>query len=291
MENVDKLAGMRKLWVAFSEYYGRNLSDMQIEMYAADSMQCSIEEIYSAMSSLRKNPETRAMPMPAQVIATARPETLKSDPKKTAAEIATVILDSVSRHGYVWNDGIISHQRPGEKYYRAKRGDRYREFSTWEEAARFEMGDAGYETARRWGWKAICEYDGDRAILQAQLRQFAESVIEKAEQNKLDDLPALPNRPQSFEQITNYKDSIAPEFEPEQEEQLKIAGPKIEKPVVENSELERLIKNHGAENIEALGKEQVDRLLKFSKKDEQGRAGPTFDFLALMSKLEKQNKK
>lgn len=135
---------MKKAYARLGIYYGKHLSDMQIEMYAEDLMALSLEEAKQAVQKWRsENP--KFFPMPGDLIAMIKPQL---DPRKEAATIATQIIEASASIG------------------------RYNK----EEAKRV-LGPKAWLVASKFGWDRICDNPIDQnGVLLAQLRDFAESV-------------------------------------------------------------------------------------------------------------------
>lgn len=84
---------------ALSAYYRNPLPDMVLKMYADDLNDLPFDEIIKAYDRHRKDPKSRAMPLPAQIRGSLRPNL---EPESAAREIISRILEAQDKFGYTW---------------------------------------------------------------------------------------------------------------------------------------------------------------------------------------------
>lgn len=152
-----------KLVAGLGEYYSKELTPSQIDMFSDDLMSLSPTELTQAIISYRRNPENKFFPLPGQLIGIIRPTITATD---EANEVASAIINAVGKDG---------HTNP--------------------ERAKQRIGELAWEVVVRFGgWKHICESlnPQNEGVFRAQIRGLAETVSKKALRGELDQKPALP---------------------------------------------------------------------------------------------------
>lgn len=94
MSNREILA---KILMAFAEYYGQTLTPNQVAMFVEDLSELTPEELRIACKAYRTDPKHTRMPLPAQLVAIARPIQSVEDRSK---EVAARIIGAVRTCGY-----------------------------------------------------------------------------------------------------------------------------------------------------------------------------------------------
>lgn len=137
--------------LATAEYYGRQLSETVLKMYAKDLADLDPGEVVAAYDLYRHNPANRQFPLPAQIRELINPEEFISA-EAQAREIAARIIGTVKMFG--WNNAVAA-----EKF----------------------IGPIGWQAIqRRGGWADLCQNLGENlseTTLQAQMRDLIESNI------------------------------------------------------------------------------------------------------------------
>lgn len=152
-------------WAQVAEYHQSPASKTTIMMYARDSHNIPVSELWVAWDKYRLNPHNSRMPMPGQLKAILNP-TLTPDDE--ANEVAARILTSIPKHG--WSNSL---------------------------KAREYIGEFGWKVVEmQGGWHYLCETHkaSQDGIFQAQCRNFAKTVSIKAKLGTLDTPPALPDK-------------------------------------------------------------------------------------------------
>lgn len=144
-------AQVKKAIVMTAEYYGRQLSETVLEMYAEDLADLDPGKCVDAYQRYRRNPANRTFPLPAQIRELVNPNEYISVEAR-AREIAARIVGAVPRFGW-----------PNPK-----------------EAELF-IGPEGWDVVRRQGgWAFICENLGVKinpTSFQAQVRDQVEGTL------------------------------------------------------------------------------------------------------------------
>lgn len=168
---------LKKLWVLLAAYYQRELLDEVVLMYTHDLEDLNFEDVRRAMNKLRSEKNRRTMPMPADVRAVLLPQI---DPKNEAVELANGILGALVRHGYTWIDGYFSADGT---YWEAMVEGKSQPFKNFDDAVAAELGPFATKVIKLMGgWLALHDEWAalkDHGTLRAQLRDLAQSVIEK----------------------------------------------------------------------------------------------------------------
>ena len=137
--------------VGTAEYYGRQLSETVLTMYAEDLADLEPALVCQAYTQYRRNPKNKTFPLPAQIREIVVPDEFVSSEAK-AREIAARIVGAIPKFG--WNNS-----REAESY----------------------IGLDGWELVRRaGGWRYLCENVGvaiNPSTLQAQMRDQLEGTF------------------------------------------------------------------------------------------------------------------
>lgn len=154
-EETGRVAQMLAMYAA---YYRLKLDDQVLKMYAEDLSDLDYSEVTAALSSYRKDPKNRVMPLPAMIRERLEPQV---DPESQAREIAARISGAVVKFG--WCNGT---------------------------AAREFIGETGWRIVEtRGGWSNLCQNLGttiDPTAFEAQVREQAKAQVKFGE-------PALRN--------------------------------------------------------------------------------------------------
>jgi hypothetical protein len=145
------------------KYYGKALSDDQIEWYAEDLMALSPAELHHAIKVYRTDPANKFFPLPAQLIGIVKPPITELD---QANEVANLIVKAVA-----W---------PGK---------------THPEKARIQVGELAWEVVDQLGgWQHLCESmtNENKNTYRAQIRDLAAAVSKRAKRGELGLKPSLP---------------------------------------------------------------------------------------------------
>jgi hypothetical protein len=145
------LSSVKKTIILTAEYYGKQLSETVLEMYAEDLADLDPTNVVAGYQQYRRNPANRTFPLPAQIRELVCPEEYISV-EAQAREIAARIVGAVSQFG--WNGG---------------------------KEARAFIGPEGWDVVQRQGgWSHICENLGvtiNPTAFQAQLRDQLEGTL------------------------------------------------------------------------------------------------------------------
>ncbi len=155
-----------KLVIGLAEYYEKQLTTSQLDMYVDDLMEISPVELLQAIRAYRRDPKNVFFPKPAQLIASIR-----QPDEQRARDAVARILTAISRIGiYRMND------------------------------AQAYVGELGWEVVRlQGGWEEVCKSitDENKAILQAQWRELAVSLINKERLGLTGEAPTLQFKPKT----------------------------------------------------------------------------------------------
>lgn len=137
--------------IGTAEYYGRQLSEGVLKMYAEDLADLDPLAVCKAYVSYRRNPANRVFPLPAQIREIVAPEQ-HIGVEARAREIAARIVGGVTKHG--WCNG---------------------------KSAELDIGPEGWALVqRRGGWAHFCQNltTKQAPIVEAQLREQLHGVLE-----------------------------------------------------------------------------------------------------------------
>lgn len=159
----EEMQRLKVIIATVSAYYGRQLTDAAVTMYAEDLSDFSVDEVSQAIRSYRSNTKNRTMFLPAHIVEILRPT---PDNKDLARETAMRINQAVSRFGYMRS----------------------------EEAMAF-IGETGWLAVERFGgWTYLCQNLGvsiDVNSFIAQARDLVEAQLKLEEAGIDTDLPAI----------------------------------------------------------------------------------------------------
>lgn len=134
-----------------AEYYGRQISETVLAMYASDLEDLPADKVCDAYVRYRRNPANKTFPLPAQIRELVNPEEFVSV-ETQAREVAARIVGAISRYGW----------------------------ANAKEAQAF-IGPEGWDLVKRsGGWSYLCENTGvsiQPTTLQAQLRDQLEGTF------------------------------------------------------------------------------------------------------------------
>lgn len=159
---------LRKLavsWAVMAEYYGRPISDLVAQMYAADLIDLAHEDVHVAMTRMRREPKRRNLFLPADV----REYINGPSGGAPAVELAARIGGCVSRYGY-----------------------------TNRKLAEAHIGPVGWSVVvELGGWQHLCSTLNakDMHTFHAQCRELCKAALVRAPARD-GDRPALPGRGQ-----------------------------------------------------------------------------------------------
>lgn len=152
----------KMLLLMLAEYYRTTLTEHQLSMYAEDLSILEEAEFVEAARRYRSDPGNKFMPLPAQLLALARP-TITDD--QQARDCVGRLVTAMGLYG--WNNP---------------------------ERARSHMGELAWKVVEReGGWVRLCERTKtqDLPILEAQWRELAKALLAKSRAGQLDEAPGL----------------------------------------------------------------------------------------------------
>lgn len=164
---------LTEILLAFGEYYDRALSKAQIAMYVEDLMGLTPDELKTACRLYRQDPKNERFPLPAKLIAIARPQTSAED---IGRETAAKIIECLSKDGH-------------------SNADR----------ARSRMGEFGWSIVSRFGgWESFCKEttNDNLPIIRAQIRDLASTMNRREAIEAVRSDNALPHDPKIIQLIS-----------------------------------------------------------------------------------------
>lgn len=150
---------LKEALVFTAELCGKSFSDEAIKMLAHDMNHMEFEPVIAAMARLRKRGK---FPTVEEIEDIVKP---KLDPADNAREVASLLIQAVSKFGWCNADGARKH-----------------------------MGELAWEIVRRLGgWVHLCETlnSANQGFLTAQIRDLATSMMKRAELGMTDVKPEL----------------------------------------------------------------------------------------------------
>lgn len=166
----QQLMALKKLIVGLAAYYGHQIDEFVVGMYAEDLVDLPLENVLRAAREIRLDPKNTRFPLPAVIREKACPKVNDTD---VARDVAARIFKAIGRHGHNWSD----------------------KDKNWPAEPIAELGELGFEVAKRLGgWCRICELSAEvnPGTFMAQLRDLAEATIKAAKAGMLTQAPALP---------------------------------------------------------------------------------------------------
>jgi len=152
-----------KAYIALTAaYYGQELADAVVAMYAEDLSDLPLEAVKAAITQIRRDPKVTRFPLPAVIRARLEPpETAEDAALRAEAEI----WEAVARIGQY-------------------RGDE----------AEARLGGLAWEGVKRMGgWANVCRSaNEDAGMYRAQMRRFLEAAYRTALAGRLNSTVALP---------------------------------------------------------------------------------------------------
>src|SRR4051812_7130242 len=143
-------AAIKTAYIHLAAYYGQNLSDRAIIMYAEDLSDLPVAAVLLAMRKLRREPGRRSCPLPSDVRRLVRPDNISD--AAAANDIAARIGGALSRFGYT-NPG------PAEAH----------------------IGPVGWQVVKLMGgWRHLCNTitTEEMRAFYAQVRELARAQLE-----------------------------------------------------------------------------------------------------------------
>ncbi len=172
-------------------YYGEQLPDEVLAMFAADLREFSLAAVKQAYETLRRDPRTptNRLPRPAAVIALLKPA---ATPEDAARDVASRIARCVSKYG-LWN-GWSPFDPTAAGMTTVYDGANNARYHTQREAMRSEIGELGLLVVdRKGGWAKVCQaFEAGASFAQADVRELAKTLYTLAQAGTLHQLPALP---------------------------------------------------------------------------------------------------
>lgn len=92
----QELKQLKALLVVMGAYYGQELLDSVVTMYAEDLKDLSFEDVNRALTEYRRDPKNTRCPLPAMIRARIEPD---SNPESEAIFISNLIVQAISRVG------------------------------------------------------------------------------------------------------------------------------------------------------------------------------------------------
>ena len=147
-------------WATLAEYYRSPLSDVVVSLYVSDLSDLPLGAVLDAMRGMRRDAKRRHLPLPADVR-----ERAAGTGRCDAGEIAAKLCASIAKFGYTSPD-----------------------------RARAYMGEVGWAIVGRFGgWAQLCNTltTAEMNTFRAQVREVCRVEIDRQEQTKKSDTPAL----------------------------------------------------------------------------------------------------
>ena len=164
------LVALKKLIVGLAAYYGHQIDEFVVGMYAEDLIDLPLDSVLTAAREIRLDPKNTRFPLPAQIREKAAPNVNDTD---VARDVAARIFKAIARHGHNWSD----------------------KDDAWPAQPVADLGELGYEVVKRLGgWFRVCEFSSEVSggVFMAQVRDLAESTLKAARAGSLGQAPALP---------------------------------------------------------------------------------------------------
>lgn len=149
-----------KALLGLAEYYDKQLTKNQIDMYVQDLSDLALEDLIRAVELYRKDARNDRFPLPAKLKGTIQPPD-----DQRARDAVGLVLTAVSRIG-------------------PYRDSDAREF----------IGELGWKVVKmQGGWEEVCNSltNDNKPILSAQWRELAVSLINKTRIGIIDEKPGL----------------------------------------------------------------------------------------------------
>ncbi len=160
--NFQQLQSLKGYIALTAAYYGQQLDDAVIAMYAEDLSDLPFETVKAAITEIRRNPSITRFPLPAVIRAKIAPPETDVDQARLAE---AAIWEAVSRFG--WPNGAEAEAYVGQL--------------AWEGVKRFG------------GWPNVCLAANDQgATYRAQMRNLIETVYRASAAGRLEQKPSLP---------------------------------------------------------------------------------------------------
>lgn len=173
---MTDLQRIKEVIVVTAMYYGRDISPVVLNLMAKDLAHYTADQVERAYQAYRQNGKNRQFPLPAQII-----EVLEGQNALSPNMLATKLIAAVKRHDYTWPLSLKKDAYKG---------------GSFEAEFILELGlEAWHVVQLHGGWSNFCDscWQANETTFKAQLRDLADSVIEKS---KMGQLPAPESRPQ-----------------------------------------------------------------------------------------------
>lgn len=172
-------AEIAKILTALAEYYDKTLTAGQLAMYVEDLIMLSPVELLRAVQEYRTKPENNWFPLPAKLVALARPQPTD---EQNAIDAITRIIQAVAKFGSYRN----------------------------EDAKNF-IGEMGWFVVQReGGWQNVCALlnEDNIGMLRAQWREMAKAFSSRSRAGTLGLAPELPVQKSKPEQLSSFGNLI-----------------------------------------------------------------------------------
>jgi hypothetical protein len=158
----QELAALKAYIALTAAYYGQDLADAVIAMYAEDLSDLPLADVKAAISLIRKDPKVTRFPLPAVIRARISPQETPEDAARLAE---SEIWKAVGTYGY-----------PNAK------------------EAQMALGALAWEGVQRsGGWARVCASANEGGpSFRAQMRGTLEAVYRRAQAGRLEERVALP---------------------------------------------------------------------------------------------------
>lgn len=180
---------LKKHFVGMGMYFGHEIDDISLKLYAEDLDDLSLAEVLQALKDLRLDPKTKRCPLPSIIRERLKPRVTDEN---QAIDAVGRIVEAISKYG--WNNS---------------------------ELAKEHIGELGWEVVKReGGWRSVCElsYDG-MGVFKAQAKHQAMAIIAGGRAGILAIPPSIPEEGQAGA-IDLAK--LLPDFPPEQRPASKV---------------------------------------------------------------------
>lgn len=161
----SELVTLKKFLLANAMYFGQEIKDTVLQMYAEDLEDLPLDGVVQAIKALRRDPKTFRVPLPAQIRARLCPPVTD---EHEAVEASARIWGAIATFGWPNPDGARDH-----------------------------IGPLGWQVVERMGgWRSICDESNDAGpSMRAQMRELAKSIIARTAAGIADVPPGLPENP------------------------------------------------------------------------------------------------
>lgn len=117
--NDETTKAKKQVIISLSELYGIKMTKLRLDAYLFALEELTAKEIKTAFEKLLKDPSMTRMPLPAQILQTARPT---KDPKTAAIESMDRIREAVKRYGWAQPSKAMDYLSDQEWSFVCRRG-------------------------------------------------------------------------------------------------------------------------------------------------------------------------